>query len=889
MRKSPVITALLLKTAVASAGVTTPARLLRVVRPYDVRHYRLSVRLDPRSGAFETRTAITFQVTSPMSVLELDAVGLKVQGAWLVDDRAPAIDGAPPQKTAPLQVAVRENHADEVQGTVAVTLPLRLSTGSEATVEILSSGVAGKDPSGLFVVKDPERPKRPPLYLTHFLPLGARRLFPCHDDPADKATFDLSVETEARLQVLAGGRRVSDLPRGPGRHQVRYAMARPMSTYHLALAVGSFDQDTLDEGGVPLDVYLSRARKDDGALGLRLAADAMRSLQRFLDVPYPFERYGQVEAPVYPVSALGSSSLTVAARGALVPAAADAQLLRYRTAQIVSRELAHQWFGDLVTMRWWDEAWLNESLASYAAGRYLAERYGAEALQVRTYAELLDSYYRTDQGPRSHPISNGELLNLEDAFDAITYAKGAQVMRMIEELLGEERMAAGLSGYLRQHAFRNATGADLLAALTRAQQGMPAPQRRGAIPAPEVKVAEFARSWLESRGHPIVTAGWRYDGAKQAVVLTLRQRPSHAADDTRWHVRLPVALHRRGEGRYAIEATLVLSGSASASAAGGRAESVFTVPAPAPPEWVSFNRGGLALVEVEVPGVGEAAWAQAAASDPDATSRFMALLRLLRPALQPGGDLGKLTRVAEEAVARALRGDPSPFLRYHLALQLSRGRGALPRGLAAEVIQAAQAPAGIDPADPLAVGLSRAGAVALLGKVPGDEAMQLLSTLAKSPTLPFDLIEPAAAGLARRGDDAAMEALAEAVKVQRERGLAHGSRVLAAYGAIGQARHLREVLRVVRENSGHPGLVSEVLWGLFYNEEVRQSADFPATIAELVLGTPELAEDQQARALMAMEGLRTREARAVLESVSQRAKGARIRRMATLFLSRTFG
>lgn len=880
MRKSPVITALLLTTAGASAGVMTPPRLLRVVRPYDVRHYRLSMRLDPRSGAFETRTAITFQVTSPMSVLELDSVGLKVQGAWLISDRA-AAEWPPSQKAAELPIAVRENRTDEVQGTLAVTLPMRLSPGSEATVEILSSGVASQEQGGLFVVKDPERPKRPPLYLTHFLPLGARRLFPCHDDPADKATFDLAVETDARLQVLASGRRVSDLPRGPGRHQVRYAMARPMPTYLLSLAVGAFDQDTLDDGGVPLDVYLSRARKDDAALSLRLAADALRSLQRFLDVPYPFERYGQVEVPVYLATAQGNSSLAFITRGTLVLPAPDAQLFHYRTAQAVSHGLAHQWFGDLVTMRWWDEAWLNESLASYAAGRYLAERYGAEALQVRTYAELLDSYYRMDQGPRSHPISNRELLNLEDAFDAITYAKGAQLMRMIEELLGEERMAAGLSAYLRQHAFRNATGADLIAALTQAQQTLPAPQRRGALQAPEARVADFAKSWLESRGHPVLTAGWRYDGARRAVVLTIRQRSSHVGDDTRWHVRLPVALHRRGEQRYAIEATLLLSP--------GRAESVFTVPAPAPPEWVSLNRGGLALVEIEAPGVPEVAWAQAAASDPDATSRFMALLNLLRPALQPDGDLGKLTRIAEEAVGRALRGDPSPFVRYHLARRLSRARGALPRGLAAEVLQAAQAPEGIDPADPLAVGLSRAGAVGLLGKVPGDEALSLLSSLAKSPTLPFDLIEPAAEGLARRGDDAAMEVLGQAVRVQRERGLAHGGRVLAAYGAIGQARHLREVVRVVRENSGHPGVVSEVLFGLFYNEEVRQSPDLPATVAELVLGTPELAEDLQARALMAMEGLRTREAKAVLESVSQRAKGARIRRLATLFLSKTFG
>lgn len=862
------VSALLLGSAAATTP--PPPRLSRPSRPYDVRHYRLLVRLDPRTGAYQTSTTITFQVTAPMSVLELDAVGLHPTGAWLLSKPGDPDGG---QATA-LPVVARENQKDEIQGSLVVTLPVRLLPGSEATVEIGTMATARREMSGFFVVQDPDTPKRPPLYLTHFEPLGARRFFPCHDDPSDKATFDVTVETDAKLQVIASGRRVEDVAQAGGaKHRVRYAMGRPLPTYLLGLAVGAFDQDSLDDGGVPLDVHLLRGRPGAATYALQTTREAMMGFQRYLDTPYPFDRYGQLEAPLFPSAALENAALSFISRPRLTLPAPEAQLGRIAVSTTVAHQLAHQWFGGMVTMRWWDDVWVSEALASHLATRFVRDRFGADIADLQVLAELQEGYFRTDAGPRSHPVQNRELLSLEDAFDAITYSKGAQVVRMVEELLGEERMSAGLSLFLREFAYRNGSGADLLTALGAAQQGGPPPRRPTGAPA-DTPVAEFAKSWLERRGHPVVSVSWRYDAARRQTVLTARQRPSRDGDDARWHVRLPVALRRRAP-RFDIDAMLVLDP--------GKPEAQLAVPTPSAPEWVAWNRGGLALVSVEAKEVSEAGWALIAQSDPDPASRFLALGHLLKPTL------GELSKAAEEALGRALSADPSPALRYQIGRRLSKLPGSLRPTLGRVVLQAAQGPAGVDPTDPTAVTLARAGAVELLGKVPGVEAQRLLIELAQGKGTPIDLLGPAAEGLARRGDDVAMSALEGAVRVQGPRGSAYVGRVLGAYGAVAAPGHLREVVRVARENAGRPGVVGDILRGLFYNEELRKSPELPQAIADLVLGSPQLDEDLQARALEAVEGLKTKEARAVLESVRQRARAARVRILANLLLTRTFG
>ena len=311
------------------------------------------------------------------------------------------------------------------------------------------------------------------VYLyTQFETADAKRMFACFDQPDLKATYVMRAMVPADWKVVsnaaAAGTDTSD-PGGGVRHE--FERTKPMSTYLVALVAGPYAEWREEHDGIPLGLYCraSLARYLDADRLFTETRQGFDFFHRAFEVRYPFGKYDQCFVPEFNAGAMENAGCVTFLEDYVF----RSRVTRYfyeRRAETVLHEMAHMWFGDLVTMRWWDDLWLNESFATWAA--VLSQ---AEATEYRhawtTFANIEKSWaYRQDQLPSTHPIAC-EVRDLQDVevnFDGITYAKGAAVLKQLVAYVGLDNFLAGLKVYFDKHAWGNATLRDLLAALEEA-------------------------------------------------------------------------------------------------------------------------------------------------------------------------------------------------------------------------------------------------------------------------------------------------------------------------------------------------------------------------------------------------------------------------------------
>ncbi|HEY8372310.1 MAG TPA: aminopeptidase N [Pseudonocardiaceae bacterium] len=317
------------------------------------------------------------------------------------------------------------------------------------------------------------------VYLySQFETADAKRMFTCFDQPDLKAVYQLSVTAPADWKVISNSavESTTEVDGGGVRHV--FATTKPMSTYLVALVAGPYAEwrDTYrpadqDQPEIPLGIYC-RASLAEHMDAERLFTETKQGFDfyyRAFGVPYPFGKYDQCFVPEFNAGAMENAGC-VTFREDYVFRSRVTRYLYERRAETLLHEMAHMWFGDLVTMRWWDDLWLNESFASWAS--VLAQ---AEATEYRhawtTFANIEKAWaYRQDQLPSTHPISCDipDVQAVEVNFDGITYAKGASVLKQLVAYVGLENFLAGLRVYFDKHAWGNATLDDLLSALEEA-------------------------------------------------------------------------------------------------------------------------------------------------------------------------------------------------------------------------------------------------------------------------------------------------------------------------------------------------------------------------------------------------------------------------------------
>lgn len=330
------------------------------------------------------------------------------------------------------------------------------------------------------------------MAVTQFEPADARRCFPCWDEPACKATFKITLEVPSELVALSNMPIIEEKQNG-NLKTVHYQESPIMSTYLVAVVVGLFDyvEDNTPDG-INVRVYTQVGKTSQGKFALDVAVKTLGLYKEYFAVPYSLPKLDMIAIPDFAAGAMENYGLVTYRETALLydekhSAAANKQ----RVATVVAHELAHQWFGNLVTMEWWTHLWLNEGFATWVS--YLA----ADSLfpDWQIWTQFLDECtegLRLDGLAESHPIEVdiNHASEIDEIFDSISYRKGASVIRMLQSYLGPESFQRGLASYIKRYACSNAKTEDLWSVLEE-ESGEP--------------VNKLMNSWTKQQGYPVVS------------------------------------------------------------------------------------------------------------------------------------------------------------------------------------------------------------------------------------------------------------------------------------------------------------------------------------------------------------------------------------------------
>ncbi|WP_280422738.1 aminopeptidase N [Nocardia carnea] len=462
----------------------------------------------PGEQTFFSRSTVTF-TAKPGSRTFIDIVARRIRSAVL--------------NGKPLDIA----DYDESTGITLPDLAERNELVVEADCEYSHTG------EGLHRFVDPADDA---VYLySQFETADAKRMFACFDQPDLKATFDIEVTAPSDWKVISNGAGSSD----GGRH--RFATTPLMSTYLVALIAGPYaewtDTYTDDHGSIPLGIYC-RASLAEFMDADRLFTETKQGFgfyHKNFGIPYAFGKYDQLFVPEFNAGAMENAGAVTFLEDYVFRSKVTRASYE-RRAETVLHEMAHMWFGDLVTMKWWDDLWLNESFATFASVLCQAEATEYTSAWT-TFANVEKSWaYRQDQLPSTHPIAADipDLAAVEVNFDGITYAKGASVLKQLVAYVGLEPFLAGLRSYFADHAYGNATFDDLLAALEKSSGR---------------DLSDWGAQWLKTTGLNILRPDFEVDAdGKFTSFAVIQEGAAPGAGEQRVH-RLAIGIYDDQEGK----------------------------------------------------------------------------------------------------------------------------------------------------------------------------------------------------------------------------------------------------------------------------------------------------------------------------------------------------
>lgn len=509
--------------------------------------YAVTLTVIPGEASVPGEIEIDVELDRPHAVLWLNADAVDVRRATteLADTRVTVIGGH--------------------EQFVGIAFEPPLPAGSHRVTLAFEAGQSTNSTRGIFALQDGGA-----WYaMTQFEPISARRAFPCFDEPGYKAPWQLTLRVPRGNRALSNTRLLSETADGDGLTTLRFAPTRPLSSYLVAFAVGPWEAVDLGSvGGTPTRIVVPRGRLADTAFVASAYPDLFARLESWFGMPYPYDKLDHIAIPLSVSFAMENAGLiTYGAAGFL--ARPDALTPRYRrgAANVGAHEIAHQWFGNLVTTAWWDDIWLNEAFATWIAEKIVHQwrpDYDRGAARIDERAVAIDADALTSARRIREPVnSRSDIFN---AFDRITYQKGATVIGMFEGWMGEEPFRRGVRSYLDARRDGSATADDFLAALTQASR---------------LPVAGAFDTFLNQNGVPQVEVRLQCDASGARLALTqhrLELLGAPAAAAQQWQI--PVCV-RYGSGAAPQQACTLMT------------EAKATLPLPgACPAFVFANAGG---------------------------------------------------------------------------------------------------------------------------------------------------------------------------------------------------------------------------------------------------------------------------------------------------------
>ncbi|KAI9393365.1 hypothetical protein POPTR_006G224500v4 [Populus trichocarpa] len=446
---------------------------------------RYDIRLKPELTActFAGSVAIDLDIVENTNFIVLNAADLSINSASVSYSSSSKV-------LQPVKVELVE--ADEILVLeFAETLPIGIGV-----LDIVFDGVLNDKMKGFYRSTYEINGEKKNMAVTQFEPVDARRCFPCWDEPVCKATFKITLEVPAELVALSNMPIIEEKVNGDLK-TVSYQETPIMSTYLVAIVVGLFDYvEDHTSDGVKVRVYCQVGKTKQGNFALHVAVKTLELFKGYFAVPYALPKLDMIAIPDFAAGAMENYGLVTYRETALLyddqhSAAANKQ----RVATVVAHELAHQWFGNLVTMEWWTHLWLNEGFATWVS--YLA----TDSLfpDWKIWTQFLDECtegLKLDGLAESHPIEVdiNHASEIDEIFDAISYRKGASVIRMLQSYLGAKNFQRSLASYIKKHAYSNAKTEDLWAAL---EEGSGEP------------VNKLMNSWTRQQGYPVVSVKFK--------------------------------------------------------------------------------------------------------------------------------------------------------------------------------------------------------------------------------------------------------------------------------------------------------------------------------------------------------------------------------------------
>ena len=513
-----------------SATMALAQRLPDLASP---ENYQLSFTPNFGTDTFSGDETIRMRVLKPTAQIVLNSADIEFQSATMTSGGA-------------TQTAKVTLDKDKEMATLAFDKEIPAGT---ASLHIQYTGILNSELRGFYLGKDKEGRK---YAVTQFEATDARRAFPSFDEPAYKATFDVTVTADKGLSALSNGRVLSDKS-GPGadQHTVKFATSAKMSSYLVALAVGNFEYVEGSADGIPIRVWGPPGSKPYSGYAVEVAEQCMKYYNKYFGIKYPFEKLDMIGLPDFAAGAMENTGLITYREVILQLDDKNASVgLHKEVALVIAHEMAHQWFGDLVTMKWWDDIWLNEGFATWMESKAVA------AWKPEWHLDLDDvegtvQALNVDSLKNTRPIHQAAETpgEIQELFDGIAYGKTAAVLRMLEAYLGPESFRQGVDAYLKQHEYANATAGDFWSTLATVSkkpvdQVMPTFVNQGGAPmvstqtqcasgAESVTLAQkryfYDRSLFEQGNDqlwqvPVCMKEGQADGAGKVKCVVLKQR-----------------------------------------------------------------------------------------------------------------------------------------------------------------------------------------------------------------------------------------------------------------------------------------------------------------------------------------------------------------------------
>ncbi len=462
----------------------------------------------------------------------------------------------------------------------------------------------------------------------------ARHWIPCFDHPIERLTTELIVTAPPGLQVISNGKLIEKRSAKDDRGVIyHWKQLREHTTYLIAVVVGKFAEHRDEWDGIPIVSYVPPDRAADAARSFDLTADMMDYFSKKFGYRYPWAKYAQVCVHEFHFGGMENTGCTILTDRTLHD---ERGALDVSSLGLVAHELAHQWFGDLVTCRDWSHLWLNESFATFFENQYLGHRHGWDE-EVYERSQMAESYLAEDRDRYRRPMVPRGYREPEDFFDSHSYPKGARILGMLMDVVGEEGFYAGIKRFLHENEFTSAETEQFRLAMEEATGKT---------------LQWFFDQWIYSGGHPEYAVRWDWDSKSRMVKLNVKQTQS--LDEVTTLFRMPVDIEITSPaGRTSHRVTVASK------------EENFSFPSPERPKMVRFDKRDWILKELDFSKSREELVYQLEHDD-----EVMGRIRAAKA-------LGKLTtdRKARDALLRRLREDPFWGARAEIAAALGEFDG----------------------------------------------------------------------------------------------------------------------------------------------------------------------------------------------------------------------